>query len=383
MQETELIKYGKYITSLVSSVILNTPSPEPFEGINWTELFHLANKHGVAVTIFPAIKEMNLPEEARLLFVKNKNKMVARTTRQNIEAEVVMGELEKNSIRYIILKGSHIKRMYPLDYLRTFGDIDLCLSESDREKAKPIMEKLGYSLDNVTDYHDEYEKNRFHIFELHSLITPATAPYKAVFDDPFSKANCVDDKGFCYELNDEYLYLHLFFHLYKHFSTTGCGIRLFADLLVYENYVKNPDWDFIESVLKEYDMLDFYSTVKNLIKYFFYDGEASESLKSIACYIFENEPNGIYKYHVANFGFWGKVKYFLKNWFPSAKDLAFRYPVLNKAPILLPVCWLRRIFYSLFFNRAAFKKQADSIKTVNSQEYKHIKNIRKMAEKSN
>lgn len=383
MQDTELLKYGKFITALISSVILNTAVPVPFEGIDWTTLFNLAKKHDVAITIFPAIKEMDLPEDAMHLFVNNKHKKVARATRQNIEAEVVLNEFEKNSIKYILLKGSHIKKMYPLDYMRTFGDIDICLDDTDREKAKPIMERLGYTLSNVTDYHDEYEKDRFHIFELHSLITPNTSPYKAVFDEPFTKANCVDDNGFCYELNNEYLYLHLLFHLHKHFSTTGCGIRLFADLLVYENYVKNPDWGFIESVLKEYGMMDFYSTVKNLVRYFFYGADASESTKKIAAYIFENEPSGLYKYHSANFGFWGKVKFFLQNWFPSAKNLAFRYPVLNKAPILLPVCWLRRIFYSLFFNRSAFKTQVESIKTVNSDEYRHIKEVREMAEKSN
>lgn len=380
MEDSALIRYGKFLSSLISSVVLGTALPSPFEGLDWKKLFYLAKKQGVAVMVYPVVKKMNLPEDAMLLFEKNKHRMVARTTRQNIEAETVMSMLEANSIRYIRLKGSHIKRMYPFDYLRTFTDVDLCISESDREKARPVMESLGYTISNITDYHDEYEKDKFFIFELHSHIISPVASYSSVFDSPFTKAVPVEGSEYCYELNNEYLYLHLFFHLYKHFTATGCGIRLFADLLVYENYIDNPDWNFIESVIKEHNMFSFYITVKKLIRYFFYGEPFDKNIVAIAEYIFKNEPTGLYQHHVASLGFWGKIKYFLKNWFPSAKDLAFRYPVLEKAPVLLPVCWLRRIFYSLFFNRSAFKEQAESIRTASSEEYKLIKQIRQTAE---
>lgn len=383
MNERELLTYGRYIASLISSAVLNTTPPAPFEDIDWKKLFSLADKHGVAVLIFPIIKNMELPEEAKALFIKNKNRMFARTTRQTIEAERVMTEFEKNSISYIKLKGSHIKDMYPADCMRTFGDIDLCLSEEDRNNIQPIMESLGYKLACVTDYHDEYEKDGFHIFEIHSAITPEDAKYSDVFTEPFSKAVATNDSKLCYVFNNEYLYLHLLFHLHKHFTMTGCGIRLFVDFLVFGQKVKDVDFQYIESILEQYNMLDFYKTVNQLVGFFFFNKEASDDLLKIAEYIFENQPVGIYKYHVASLSSFGKVKYFLKNWFPSAKNLAFRYPILNKAPILLPVCWLRRIFYSLFFNRSAIKKQAESIKEANSEEYKNIKEIRKMAEKSN
>ena len=129
-------------------------------------------------------------------------------------------------------------------------------------------------------------------------------------------------------------------------------------------------------------MTEFYTTLKKLLGYFFYGEDCDDRIINIATYIFRNQTTGVYKYHVASLSFFGKVKYFLKTWFLSAKDLSFRYPVLKKAPILLPVCWIRRIFYSLFFNPSAFKKQAGNIRTVSSQEYKEIKNVRQMAEKN-
>jgi len=153
--------------------------------------------------------------------------------------------------------------------------------------------------------------------------------------------------------------------------------------LIFDSIIKDLDYDFIKAQLKKYDMLNFYYTVENLLGYFFYGKDADEKLESVARYIFENQTTGTYSNITANLGFWGKIKYFLKNWFPSAKDLSFRYPVLEKAPVLLPICWIRRIFYSLFFNRNAFKEQAESIRNINNRKNKDIREIRRYAENNN
>jgi len=380
MEDKELLKYGKYLTSLISSVILNTAAPAPFDDINWVKFFNLAKKHDVSTLIYPIIQEMDIPEDVSVKFKNIQNRMIARTTRQNIETEVVTSEFEKNSIKYIKLKGAHIKDYYPYGYIRTFSDIDLYIDCSDKKKAEEIMERLGYTLSNITEYHDEYEKDNFYIFELHCHIVSPKTDYYSVFETPFDKSYLADNNNFCYKLKNEYLFLHLLFHLHKHFFSTGCGIRLFVDLLVFEKHIGSVDWNFIISVIKQYDILDFYNTIKMLMNFFFFNQAADNNIETIANYIFESSTTGIYKYNVASLSFWGKIKYFLKVWFPPAKELAYRYPVLNKAPVLLPTYWIRRILYSLFFKRSSLKKQIDGIKTANSSEYKNIKKIRKMAD---
>lgn len=382
MEEKELIKYGRYITSLISSVVLNTAPPAPFDNIDWIKLYKLANKHDVAVMIYPVVKDMGLPEEAMTLFTKNKNRIVARTTRQSIEAEKVFRTLEENNIKYIRLKGIHIKELYPAPYMRTFSDVDIYVSKEGREKTKSLMTNMGYELESTIDYHDEYKKDDFYIYEIHNPIVSENSFHHDIFSEPFGKAVAVSENKGNYVLNNEYFYLHLFFHLYGHFIHKGCGIRLFTDLLVFQENIKNVDYSFIESVLKKYDILDFYYSVQKLNNFFFFNDDADSSTLKIAEFIFKCRSNESNKNDFANLGFLGKVKYFLKNWFPPAKDLAFRYPVLNKAPILLPVCWLRRIFYSLFFNRSAFKKQAEHINELNSTEFKEIKEARKLATKN-
>ncbi len=382
MQDTELLKYGKYLTSLISSVILNTQPPAPFDGIDWTKLFKLAQKHDSVAIIYQAIENMELTNEARTLFTKSKNRIVARTTRQAIEADRVFGTFESNNIKYIRLKGIHIKEFYPAPYMRTFSDIDVYVSKEDREKAKGLMKDLGYELDCVLDYHDEYNKDNFYIYEIHSPIVSENSFHHDIFSDPFCKAVAVSESNGNYVLNNDYFYLHLFFHLYGHFIHKGCGIRLFTDLLVFQQNIKETNYEFIKSVLKQYGLLDFYNSVQKLINFFFFNDTADKDTLTIAEFIFKCRPNEASKNRLANLSFFGKTKHLLSIWFPPAKELEFRYPVLEKAPVLLPVCWVRRIFYSLFFNRSAFTKQVNNVKKFNSEEFKEIKTARDLATKS-
>ena len=381
MDKELFIKHSLYLSKLIASSIQGTDPPAPFEDIDWIFLIKLSEFQDTILMIAPAVKKLSLPDNAKALFKELHNFYLARIMRQSIETDTVLDSLNAQNIRYIKMKGLHIKDFYPDCYMRSRTDVDLCFDKENLSKTKSILEGLGYTLKNSTDNHDEYEKDDFYIFEMHSALVSPKEKYAKIFSKPFSKSEKhLSDSD--YRLKAEYLYLHLFFHLYHHFTTTGCGIRLFADFLVFNEFVKDADFTFIETVISRYKMTEFYNTLKKLLGYFFYGEDCDDRIINIATYIFRNQTTGVYKYHVASLSFLGKVKYFLKTWFPTAKDLSFRYPVLKKAPILLPVCWIRRFFYSLFFNPSAFKKQAENIRTVSSQGYKEIKNIRQMAEKN-
>ena len=381
MQNEKLLKYGEYLTALITSAIRGTPAPEAFDNINWKTLFALAQKHNVAIMVYPKVITLDLPEEAKFLFKAEKDRMLSRTTRQSIEADRVLKEFEANSIKYIKLKGLHIRDYYPLNYMRNFGDIDIYVSKENREKAKPIMKKLGYSLDNSIGYHDEYSKDNFFIFEIHSDVVNYSMRYAPIFENPFSKSIPDDCGSTGYVLDNEHLYLHLICHLYNHFVKTGCGIRLFADLLVFEEKIKDVDFNFIEAELKKYNMMDFYIVVKKLNEYFFNGKNPDKDTLSIASYILESETSGEYKNIVANYTFKDKIKRIANDIFPSLNVMSDRYPILKKAPVLLPVCWIRRGFYTVFFKHKAFKTEIEAIKDFNSDENKEIKRIRKLADK--
>ena len=162
MENNSVIRHCRYLTSLMASSIRDESPSDPFEGIDWCFIIKLAEKHNVLLMIAPALKKLNLPPDAAKLFKSLYNFYVARLTRQNIEASVVMSNLESENIRYLKMKGSHIKEYYPNELMRSFNDVDLYIDPENREKAGRILESLGYELKSSIDYHDEFEKDSFY-----------------------------------------------------------------------------------------------------------------------------------------------------------------------------------------------------------------------------
>ncbi len=379
--------YGRYLTSLIGSSINNTAPEKPFEGINWESLYKLADFHNVSVLIFPVVSAMNLPEEVMKKFYYDNKLLIAREARQEIESQYIFGLLNQNDIKFIKLKGIVMKNLYPMPYMRTSSDIDIFMSSEDRLRARAIMAKAGYTLDEDIDYNDAYSKDNFYIYELHSSIVTSKSPYVSLFSDPFSTAH-KDADGTNYVLNPTYFYIHMIVHLLNHFLSGGCSIRQLCDLYIYEKFHKDFNAEKVREIIKDYNLTDFMDNVRELTFALFEGKELNSEQNQIADFIFKSGEygNGTLKRiswladdKASDWTFGKKCKYFLSLWFPNVDTMKKRYPFVEKAPFLLPFYWVRRILYTIFFNRSAIKEQRNEIKTLNSKELKEAQRIRKLS----
>ncbi|MGN0453048.1 MAG: nucleotidyltransferase family protein [Ruminococcus sp.] len=378
MTDSTIVKYGKYLTDVISSVINGTAPSLPFDGFDWERFYRLAYFHNVAVLAYPAVKDFAMPAEVLEKFQKDHYKKLAREAKMEIEAQQLFSALSAAGYDYIKMKGIVIKNLYPAPYMRTFSDIDICLSKEDRESAKTLMADMGYTLETTIPYHDEYEKNKYYYIELHSLIVHERSPFFAMFENPFEKSIRDGADEHSYVLKDEYFYLHLLVHLRKHFATEGCGIRLFTDLYVFRKHHPDLDMDFVSQLVEEYGLTDFYRSINDMLLCFFEQKEMTENEEIIAEFVFRSGEHGdaevkkltrVSADRPSKLTFWDKTKYFFGNWF-GYDVLKNIYPILEKAPILLPVCWVRRIFRTLIFRRHSLKAQSELIKNMNSDKIK-------------
>ncbi len=385
--DSKIIEYGRYIAKLIASSVNNSTPPEAFDGIDWEVLYQCATFHNVSALIFPSVSKLSVPAEVMDKFKYDNYRMVAREARQELESRRIFKLIGDNGIPFIKLKGITIKNIYPLPYMRTHSDIDICVSPSDRERCKQIMKDAGYKLDSSIDYHDEYSKDNFFIYEIHSSVMSLRSPFYSMFDDPFSKTKR-DSDNTGYVFTDEYFYLSLFIHLYKHFISEGCGIRLFSDLYVFSKNHPDLDMGFIRDILKNYGLIEFYGHITRLCELLFDGGELDGRYAAISEFIFRSGEYGspelkriswISSDKSANISFSDKTRYFLGNWFPGVKVMSKRHPVLNKAPFLLPFFWIHRGFYTLFRRPHSLRKQRDEIKKMNSDEIKTAKHVRNLA----
>lgn len=388
MNNSELSLHGRYLASLIGHSLKGTTPSKPPKEIDWEKIYKLSVFHNVTALIYPAVSVLDIPLELRQKFDYDNHRHLAREARQELEAQRVFSAFSENNIDFIKLKGIVIKNYYPLPHMRSASDIDICMTEENRKKARAIMENLGYKFDSGIDYHDEYSKDRFYIYEIHSDIMSPRSDLHRLFINPFEKSVTDRTTPNAMILSNEYFYLHLIVHLYKHFISEGCGLRLFSDIYLFRKKCNNLDSTFINNILEDYGLLDFHNTLLILCTCFFEGNEYSEKLSAISDYIFKSGEYGdsnlkklswISSSKTAKLTFFDKVRYFFGNWFPGVKVMKKRYPVLEKAPFLLPVCHIRRIFYTIFFKRSALKEQRDEIKRLNSQELKEARKIRNLA----
>lgn len=386
-KENIVLNYGRYLAHLMAcSINKTTPTPPDFT-LDWEMLYRLATKHNVAVIITPCVLSLDAPQEIKAKFKYNSNIITAREARQEIEAQRVFAAFVKADIPFIKLKGIVLKNLFPQPYMRTHCDVDICVSEDDRERAKAVMAELGYNLECSIDYHDEYIKDTYFIFEIHSCVMSPRSHLFPLFDEPFKKSRVSEfPPGLQFE--NEYFYLSLFVHMYKHFVSEGCGIRLLCDLYVFEKAYPQMDFEMIKSSLAQYNLQEFFDNVYALCHNLFDGGEFDYKQEVIAEFILRSGEYGnpelkklswLSSDRSANLRTKDKIRYLMGNWFPSAKNFSRKYPVLKKAPILLPLCWIHRALYTVFKKRDALSQQQEEIKKLNSDALKVAKRIRHIA----
>ncbi len=382
MEFESIFKYGQYLSHLISCTINSTEPDAPFEGMDWARLFRLACFHKAESLIFPTVKKLPLPADILNKFTYNNHRMIAREARQEIEAQKIFSLLKEKNIPFIKMKGIVMKHFYPMPYMRSQTDIDLCMSKEDRLLCAPIMKELGYKVFSSNENTDEYEKDDFFYYEMHSSLSTSFA-FSKLYDNPFSNVKPADD-NIGYVFTDEYFYLHIITHLYKHFIVEGCGIRFLCDMYIFKNTHPNMDIDYVRSLLAEYGMADFYDSIIKLIACLFDGKPFSTEQAEIATFIFKCGDHGnnnirnlaMSVSRKSHLSFWSKIRFTLQIYFPPAKELKLKYPTLEKAPVLLPFFWIKRGFSTLFFKREAIAEQNKRIKSVHSVEIKEAQRVR-------
>ena len=66
-------------------------------------------------------------------------------------------------------------------------------------------------------------------------------------------------------------------------------------------------------------------------------------------------------------GFSGKLVYLRKLLFPDVAIMYRLYPFLEKASWLLPVMWLIRPFYKVFFHKSKFKRHREKLNLLSKE----------------
>ncbi len=197
--------------------------------VDWTKVFELAK----AQCIVPLVSSL-VPEEHRNGWLGISCQSKAHFMKMLYEQNSLTRLLKANSIPFVIFKGTAAAIYYPIPSLRTYGDIDLYVSEEFFEAAKNLLENNGYMFTEENYRHYSYYKNEIE-FELHHRISSKSYNY---IDNIFLNGlnNAVERRIFensfpCLPTYENGLVL--LGHIMQHLKSSGIGLRQIIDWMMF------------------------------------------------------------------------------------------------------------------------------------------------------
>jgi len=306
-------------------------------------VYRLAKKHDLAhvVSKFVYRAKMEIDQGLQTRLQQEEILSVYRYERMKYAYEEICKAFDEAEIVYIPLKGSVLRPYYPYESMRTSCDIDILIHEDDLGTAISCLEIKSYRCEK-RNYHDVslYSPNNIHL-ELHFNIQENMDNLDAVLKDAWEYA--VPTNSSQYAFSKEFFAFHIFAHMAYHFISGGCGIRSLLDIWVMEHKM-GISYQCAKELLKKAGIYQFAAEMSKLAEQCFARNNRDAFSDSVLKYIFKGGVYGSVENHILvdKSKTESSVAYAFKRLFLPYKTMIVAYPILKKAPYLLPFCWIAR-----------------------------------------
>ena len=315
-------------------------------------LFKAAKRHLLTSAVATGLESAGIYDRT---FEEEKAKALRKGVLLEHDREEITAEFEKQGIRYTPLKGTVLRYDYPSFGMRQMSDVDILIDPDRAADARKIMESLGFTTTLFdASAHDVYKKPPVSNFELHRELFSERADrrIREYYSDVSRLLIPVAGKNSEYRFSDRDFYVYITAHACKHFSNAGTGLRSLLDAYVFLR--AHRDTVDLESAESELDLLgigDFARVFRKLAFRLFEetgeDDSFSDNLSSeeseMLEYIIDSGVYGTFD-HAAEKAIKkrGRLGYLFSVAFLPYRQMCGLYPVLRRAPVLLPFCWIAR-----------------------------------------
>ena len=361
------------LTDLLTSFIHNRRLSEKTKNTlqemgrdSWDRLFYLAQIHTVSGICYVVLKQTEGCSEERLKVFQSQYRLaVTCDIQRENEMKVLDETLEQAGIQHIFFKGWELRKYYPMPALRMMSDVDFLIHKEDAKRADAALKKAGLHCTSESADVYVYEKYSL-ILEMHLCLGRALGDgknreYDTWFQAAFEESEFLQENTEGY-FKPEYHMTLLVYHIAKHLSSSGAGVRMFMDVAVYYKRMQGKIcekrlWDMLDRLrLTEIAKLIFW-----LCRSWF-DVEIEgaqqptpELYDWFAEYVFTGGIYGHQKRTLADIytrkgvqgnrkesDFHKKLRAYRRYFFPTAHDMEGAFPILKKYPLLLPAAWIIR-----------------------------------------
>ena len=356
--------------SAVKTQVCGAPS-ESFGNIsqeNMAMLYELSKAHDMAHIVATELEAQGLLDDSDVCNKFRKQQFIAlmRYERINYELEEICKLFEAEKIDHIPLKGSVMRRYYSQPWMRTSADIDMLVKEEDAERAEAVLiARLEYRSEKSNTGYDlsMFAPSGVHL-ELHYDVVEKRSNKEMleILSSIWEHSHTEAGWNYRYLTDDDIFYFYHVAHAQKHFSGSGCGVRLFLDMWLLCHGVKY-DKEKREALLQKGGLLKFAQASEQLAEVWFSGAEHDELTACMESYIIAGGIYGTNENRIANIQIkkGGKIGYAMSRIFLPYKTMVQHFPSLEKRKLLLP-------FYHVFrWGRIIFgggvKRSVNELKT--------------------
>ncbi len=348
---------GKNLIYLLACAVSGiVPKSTAMPELDIHQLFLLAAKHNVSAAVAVALESMGVHD---VEFHKALGKAIYNDILFKQERSDILAELERECIWHMPLKGILLRNLYPASYMREMVDNDIIIDENRRSDLRRIMLARGYKAVSFNrSNHDIYQKKPIFEFEMHVslfMLYIADAPYRYFADvQRLLKKDEGNDYG--YHFSDEDFYLYMTVHEYKHYSSTGTGLKALMDSYVFLKAKSGTlDWNYVNDRLREFGLTDFEARRRDLADRLFSFSDINalpDDEREMLEYYISSGSSGTRKNLVENnLRGRSKLSFWLNYIFIPRKMLAVSVPFTRKSVLLYPIGLVWRGIRGLLFNR--------------------------------
>ncbi len=350
------------------------------EGLN--NLFCIADSNNVMPFLYKTVAAYNGTEDDKKLLTLWKNhtqKTMFTEMSKSMQIFKLSKKAKEENLTFVFFKGIALASLYPQSFERPGCDSDIFVYEEEKEDAIKLLNNMDYRLiedeckENVLVFLHENPK---HVIELHTrLWEDFTGPKieKLKEMDLTNKDSLVNICACNIHITtlgyEEHL-IYQMFHVIKHFSLDGIGMRYLLDITYYINaYYAKIDW---ENFWKKIEYLGYSCFCDSFFKICIdYLGMNPKILANrnvrVTKEIEQFKLDLLYGGHTikkdADWQIMGAMApYFTGNAkvassevsrkiqmiFPSVKSIPSCYTYVKKHPCLLPFAWIQRDFKFLW-----------------------------------
>jgi len=350
------------------------------EEIEEEKLYELAERHKMSNFLIVWAKKNCQSERVKEKILADYNMQIIKDTNENIEFEQILKAFEEAEIETVVVKGATMKEVYPQNYMRQMCDIDIMVHEKDFSKASKIMKTFGFDEFYDHEKHLVFQKKPFILVEMHRKLIPGADVSHEYFNNIWSF--CIPYLNYknIYRMTIEDSYIFCIIHLIRHFKYAGIEIRDVLDVyLFYEKYKSVFDFDKINKKLEEFEAKEFEEKIRKIAYQWFGSSQIGD-FDEVEKFILKGQSiqNQI---HYAVGEKQGKSNYTMRLFFPELKIMREKYPILKKAPVLLPATWMIRIMKDIFSKETTMKERFATIKLIQGTNQEKVEDIQKIYQK--